>query len=210
MIETHASRGRTFSRSASADTGNSGRRQLHAGTLVAAQGKLVDGADRRPSAGHGAHVSRPVPTPPRDLGGGPRHVDRDQPAGSGRSLRNDPARRSAVLRSAAACDQLLRAAFSAGDDRALPVHLGAESARVAALAKRSSPCACARVCRRRSARPKSSSTRRCPRTCTRSTINHPVLGSNTIPQLFCIMIAHENRHHEQMARVQASPGFPRD
>jgi hypothetical protein len=41
------------------------------------------------------------------------------------------------------------------------------------------------------------------------TINHPVMGSNTIPQLFRILIAHEQRHHDQMARLQAHAGFPR-
>lgn len=42
----------------------------------------------------------------------------------------------------------------------------------------------------------------------RLTINHPILGNNTIPQLLRIMTAHEQRHHEQMGRVRASPGFP--
>jgi len=41
------------------------------------------------------------------------------------------------------------------------------------------------------------------------TINHPIMGNNTIPQLFRILIAHEKRHHEQMERVQAHADFPR-
>ena len=41
------------------------------------------------------------------------------------------------------------------------------------------------------------------------TINHPVMGNNTIPQLFRILIAHEQRHHEQIDRLQAHSGFPK-
>jgi hypothetical protein len=41
------------------------------------------------------------------------------------------------------------------------------------------------------------------------TINHPILGNNTIPQLFSIMIAHEQRHQEQMSGVRAHPNFPK-
>lgn len=41
------------------------------------------------------------------------------------------------------------------------------------------------------------------------TINHPIMGNNTIPQLFRIVIAHEKRHHEQMARVRSHPHFPK-
>ena len=44
----------------------------------------------------------------------------------------------------------------------------------------------------------------------RLTINHPILGNNTIPQLLRIMVAHEQRHHEQMSRVRGSAGFPRN
>ena len=35
------------------------------------------------------------------------------------------------------------------------------------------------------------------------------MGNNTIPQLFRIIIAHEQRHQAQMDRVQATSGFPR-
>ena len=44
----------------------------------------------------------------------------------------------------------------------------------------------------------------------RLTINHPILGNNTIPQLLRIMVAHEQRHHEQIGRVRAAAGFPRN
>src|SRR5882724_1248633 len=41
------------------------------------------------------------------------------------------------------------------------------------------------------------------------TINHPVMGNNNIPQMFGIVIAHEQRHQEQMAAVLAHPSFPK-
>jgi hypothetical protein len=41
------------------------------------------------------------------------------------------------------------------------------------------------------------------------TINHPIMGNNTIPQLFRIMIAHEQRHQEQMSGVRAHANFPK-
>jgi hypothetical protein len=41
------------------------------------------------------------------------------------------------------------------------------------------------------------------------TINHPVLGNNTIPQLFRIVIAHEERHQGQMSDVRAHASFPK-
>ena len=40
------------------------------------------------------------------------------------------------------------------------------------------------------------------------TINHPILGNNTIPQLFEIVIAHEQRHQGQMADLLAHANFP--
>src|SRR4051812_22465710 len=40
------------------------------------------------------------------------------------------------------------------------------------------------------------------------TINHPIMGNNNIPQLFGIVIAHEQRHQEQMAGILAHPSFP--
>ena len=41
------------------------------------------------------------------------------------------------------------------------------------------------------------------------TINHPVLGNNSIPQMFRIVIAHEQRHQEQMSGVRAHANFPK-
>jgi hypothetical protein len=41
------------------------------------------------------------------------------------------------------------------------------------------------------------------------TINHPIMGNNTIPQLFGIVIAHEQRHHEQMSGVRNLASFPK-
>jgi len=41
------------------------------------------------------------------------------------------------------------------------------------------------------------------------TINHPIMGNNTIPQMFSITIAHEQRHQEQMAGILSHPGFPK-
>jgi uncharacterized damage-inducible protein DinB len=41
------------------------------------------------------------------------------------------------------------------------------------------------------------------------TINHPILGNNTIPQLFSIVIAHEERHQGQMSDVRAHASFPK-
>ena len=40
------------------------------------------------------------------------------------------------------------------------------------------------------------------------TINHPIMGNNTIPQMFRIVIAHEQRHQEQMSGVRADANFP--
>jgi uncharacterized damage-inducible protein DinB len=39
------------------------------------------------------------------------------------------------------------------------------------------------------------------------TINHPLMGNNTIPQLFSIMIAHEQRHQAQLTEVMAASGL---
>jgi uncharacterized damage-inducible protein DinB len=39
------------------------------------------------------------------------------------------------------------------------------------------------------------------------TINHPLMGNNSIPQLFSIMIAHEQRHQAQLADVLAAAGL---
>jgi hypothetical protein len=41
------------------------------------------------------------------------------------------------------------------------------------------------------------------------TINHPIIGNNTIPQMLCIMIAHEQRHQEQMSGVRDHANFPK-
>ncbi len=41
------------------------------------------------------------------------------------------------------------------------------------------------------------------------TINHPIMGNNTIPQMFRIMIAHEQRHQEQMSALRALVNFPK-
>jgi hypothetical protein len=41
------------------------------------------------------------------------------------------------------------------------------------------------------------------------TVDHPVMGNNTIPQLFRIVIAHEERHHRQIDSLQAHSGFPK-
>jgi uncharacterized damage-inducible protein DinB len=41
------------------------------------------------------------------------------------------------------------------------------------------------------------------------TINHPVLGNNSIPQLFNIVIAHEQRHQGQIADLRAQANFPK-
>jgi hypothetical protein len=40
------------------------------------------------------------------------------------------------------------------------------------------------------------------------TIDHPILGNNTIAQMVRIMTAHEERHQGQMAGVRANPKFP--
>jgi uncharacterized damage-inducible protein DinB len=48
-----------------------------------------------------------------------------------------------------------------------------------------------------------------PRNLDELTINHPVMGNNTIPQLLRLVIAHEQRHQEQMENLQAHSGFPR-
>ncbi|MEO7649810.1 MAG: hypothetical protein ABIZ80_05035, partial [Bryobacteraceae bacterium] len=41
------------------------------------------------------------------------------------------------------------------------------------------------------------------------TINHPILGNNTIPQLFGIMLAQEQRHQGQMQELRAHHAFPK-
>ena len=41
------------------------------------------------------------------------------------------------------------------------------------------------------------------------TINHPIMGNNTIPQMFSIMIAHEQRHHQQMSDIREDAKFPK-
>ncbi len=43
----------------------------------------------------------------------------------------------------------------------------------------------------------------------RLAVNHPVIGNNTVPQLLSIMIAHEQRHQEQMSAVLAHANFPK-
>jgi hypothetical protein len=48
-----------------------------------------------------------------------------------------------------------------------------------------------------------------PRDLDELTINHPIMGNNSIPQLFKIVIAHEERHQRQIDRIQAHPDFPR-
>ncbi len=40
-------------------------------------------------------------------------------------------------------------------------------------------------------------------------INHPLLGSNNLPRLLRIMIAHEERHHGQIAGVRGEARFPK-
>ena len=40
------------------------------------------------------------------------------------------------------------------------------------------------------------------------TIDHPILGNNTIAQMVRIMTAHEERHQGQMAGVRSNPKFP--
>src|SRR5262249_32651190 len=50
---------------------------------------------------------------------------------------------------------------------------------------------------------------RMPRNADELSINHPIMGNNTIPQLFRIVIAHEQRHQEQIERLQAHARFPR-
>jgi uncharacterized damage-inducible protein DinB len=41
------------------------------------------------------------------------------------------------------------------------------------------------------------------------TINHPIMGNNSIPQLFRIVMAHEERHQAQMADLRAHANFPK-
>jgi uncharacterized damage-inducible protein DinB len=41
------------------------------------------------------------------------------------------------------------------------------------------------------------------------TLSHPLLGTNTILDLFAIITAHEERHHGQIRRVMQSPRFPK-
>jgi len=41
------------------------------------------------------------------------------------------------------------------------------------------------------------------------TINHPIMGNNTIPQMLMIVIAHEQRHQEQMSAVLTHANFPK-
>ncbi|MFN0167582.1 MAG: DinB family protein [Bryobacteraceae bacterium] len=48
-----------------------------------------------------------------------------------------------------------------------------------------------------------------PRNIHQLTINHPIMGNNTVPQLFGIMIAHEQRHQEQMSAVREHVNFPK-
>lgn len=40
------------------------------------------------------------------------------------------------------------------------------------------------------------------------TVSHPVFGRNTIPNIFGLMAAHEERHGTQIAGVLRHPGFP--
>jgi hypothetical protein len=49
-----------------------------------------------------------------------------------------------------------------------------------------------------------------PRNFTELTINHPIMGNNTIPQMFRIMMAHELRHQEQMSGLRAQASFPKE
>lgn len=42
----------------------------------------------------------------------------------------------------------------------------------------------------------------------RPTIVHPLMGSNNLPQLLRILIAHEERHQGQIARLRTHAGFP--
>lgn len=43
----------------------------------------------------------------------------------------------------------------------------------------------------------------------KTTLSHPVLGTNNVAQLLRILAAHEERHHGQIRRVLAHPRFPR-
>ncbi|HTM50635.1 MAG TPA: DinB family protein [Bryobacteraceae bacterium] len=49
-----------------------------------------------------------------------------------------------------------------------------------------------------------------PRNFTELTISHPIMGNNTIPQMFRIMMAHELRHQEQMSGLRAHGSFPKE
>lgn len=42
------------------------------------------------------------------------------------------------------------------------------------------------------------------------TLSHPILGTNNIAQIFGIIGAHEERHHNQMRAVLAHPRFPKN
>lgn len=42
----------------------------------------------------------------------------------------------------------------------------------------------------------------------RVTVSHPVFGRNTIPNIFGLMAAHEERHGMQIGNVLRQPGFP--
>lgn len=42
------------------------------------------------------------------------------------------------------------------------------------------------------------------------TLSHPILGTNNIAQIFGIIAAHEERHHNQMRAVTAHPRFPKN
>lgn len=47
-----------------------------------------------------------------------------------------------------------------------------------------------------------------PAKAARVTVSHPVFGRNTIPNIFGLMAAHEERHGMQIADVLRQPGFP--
>lgn len=47
-----------------------------------------------------------------------------------------------------------------------------------------------------------------PRNLKDMTLSHPVLGTNTVPGVFGIITAHEERHHAQIRRVMENPRFP--
>jgi len=47
-----------------------------------------------------------------------------------------------------------------------------------------------------------------PRRAARVTLSHPLLGRNTIANIFGLMAAHEERHGIQISRLLRQPGFP--